>query len=125
MYKFYYDVLKPIYGGRIKLAYTDTDSFVIHIETEDLYKDLQHINSYMDFSDYPKHHCNYDNTNKKVLGKFKDEMNGNIITEFIALKPKMYAFQVEGQKEQKIAKGVPKNVVKTEMNFGLYKKTLE
>ena len=54
MYKFYYDVLKPIYGERIKLAYTDTDSFVIHIETEDLYKDLQHISSYMDFSDYPQ-----------------------------------------------------------------------
>ena len=98
MYKFYYDVLKPIYGERIKLAYTDTDSFVIHIETEDLYKDLQQINSYMDFSDYPQNHCDYDNTNKKVLGKFKDEMNGNIITEFIALKPNMYAFHVEGQK---------------------------
>ena len=55
----------------------------------------------MDFSDYPKSHCNYDYTNKKVLGKFKDEMNGNVITEFIALEPKMYAFQVEGQKEQK------------------------
>ena len=54
----------------------------------------------MDFSDYPKHHCNYDHTNKKALGKFKDEMKGNIITEFRALKPKMYAFQVEGQKEQ-------------------------
>jgi hypothetical protein len=48
MYRFYYDVLKPIYGERIKLAYTDTDSFVIHIETEDLYKDLQQISSYMD-----------------------------------------------------------------------------
>ena len=46
MYRFYYDVSKPIYGERIKLAYTDTDSFVIHVETEDLYKDLQQINSY-------------------------------------------------------------------------------
>ena len=41
-----------------------------------------------------------DNKNKKVVGKFKGEMNGNIITEFIALKPNMYAFQVEGQKEK-------------------------
>ena len=112
MYKFYYDVLQPIHGERIKLAHADTDNFVIHLEKEDLYKDLQQINSYMDFSDYPKNHCNYDNTNKKVLGKFKDEMNGNSITEFIALKPKMYAFQVEGQKEQKQATGVPKDVTK-------------
>ena len=84
MYRFYYDVLKPIYGERIKLAYTDTDSFVIQIETEDLYKDLQQINNHMDFSDYPKNHCNDDYTNKKVLGKLNDEMNRNVITEFIA-----------------------------------------
>ena len=59
------------------------------------------------------------NDNKKVLGKFKDQLTGNIVTEFIALKPKMYAFQVEGQKEQTKAKGVPKNVVKQEINFDL------
>ena len=41
MYKFYYDVLKTKYNEKIKLAYTDTDSFVIHVETEDLYKDLK------------------------------------------------------------------------------------
>ena len=40
----------------------------------------------MDFSDYPVEHPNYDKTNKKVLGKFKDEMNGKIITKFIGLK---------------------------------------
>ena len=101
MYRFYYDVLKPMYGERIKLVYTDTDSFVIHIETDDLYEDLKQISDYMDFSDYPKDHPNYDTTNKKVLGKFKDEMHGNIIAEFIALKPKMYAFKVEDGKEQK------------------------
>ena len=43
MYKFYYDVLKTKYNDKIKLAYTDTDSFVIHVETEDLYKDLKKL----------------------------------------------------------------------------------
>ena len=119
MYTFYYAVLEPTYGERIKLAHTDTDNFVIHIETEDLYKDLQRINSYMDFSDYPKTHCNYDHTNKKVLGKFKDEVNGNIITEFIGLEPQMHAFQKRANTK---AKGVPKNVVKKEINFDLHKK---
>ena len=109
MYRFYYDVLKPMYGERIKLVYTDTDSFVIHIETDDLYEDLKQISDYMDFSDYPKDHPNYDTTNRKVLGKFKDEMNGNIITEFIALKPKMYAFKVEDGKEQKSKRSTKKN----------------
>ena len=100
MYRFYYDVLKPIYGERIKLAYTDTDSFVIHFETEDLYKDFQHMNSHMDFLTI-QNIIATTITNEKFLQKIKDEMNGNIITEFIALKPKLYAFQVEGQKEQK------------------------
>ena len=45
-----------------------------------------------DFSNYPVNHPNYDITNKKVLGKFKDELNSLIITEFIGLKPKMYSF---------------------------------
>ena len=45
-----------------------------------------------DFSEYPKDHPNYDITNKKVLGTFKDEMKSLIITEFIGLKPKMYSF---------------------------------
>ncbi len=101
MYKFYYDTLKEKSNDKIKLAYTDTDSFIIHVETEDLYDDLKEIGEHMDFSDYKKEHKNYNNTNKKALGKFKDEMNGNIITEFIGLKPKMYSLKTEDKKEQK------------------------
>ena len=74
MYSFYYDVLKPKYDDKIKLVYTDTDSYVIKVETDDLYEDFKEINEYMDFSDYNVEHPNYDKTNKKVLGKFKDEM---------------------------------------------------
>jgi hypothetical protein len=125
MYKFYYDVLKAKFNDKIKLAYTDTDSFVIHVETDDLYKDLKQINNHMDFSDYPKKHENYDVSNKKVLGKFKDELNGKIMREYIGLKPKMHAMDVQRDKEQKKAKGVPKHIVKKRFNFDLYKKTLE
>ena len=61
-----------------------------YIKTEDVYDDFNDISNYMDFSGYePKHKC-YDKTNKKVLGKFKDEADGKIITNFIALKPKSY-----------------------------------
>ena len=45
-----------------------------------------------DFSEYPTNHPNYNIINKKVLGKFKNELNSLIITEFIGLKPKMYSF---------------------------------
>ena len=65
MYKFYYEVLKPKYGDNVQLGYTDTDSFVIHVKTEDVYEDFKQINQHMDFSDYPKDHPNYDPTNKK------------------------------------------------------------
>ena len=60
MYSFYYDVLKLKYDDKIKLVYTDTDSYVIKVETDDLYEDFVEINEYMDFSDYPAEHPNHD-----------------------------------------------------------------
>ena len=96
MYKFYYDVMKPKYGDNIKMVYTDTDSFVFHTKTNDIYEDLNTIKKEIDFSDYPKEHKCYDGNNKKVLGKFKDELKSKIITGFIALRPKCYAYSVYG-----------------------------
>ena len=74
MYKFYYDVMKPKYGDNMKMVYTDTDSFVFHTKTNDIYEGLNTIKKEIDFSDYPKEHTCYDENNKKVLGKFKDEL---------------------------------------------------
>ena len=76
MYKFYYDVMKPKYGEHIKMVYTDTDSFVFHTKTDDIYHDFKEKNDEMDFSGYEKNHKCYEATNKKVLGKFKDECEG-------------------------------------------------
>ena len=125
MYSFYYDVLKPKYQDNIKLVYTDTDSYVIKVETDDLYEDFKEINEYMDFSDYNVEHPNYDKTNKKVLGKFKDEMNGKIITHFIGLKPKAYCYKVYGdEKEHKKSKGVVKHKVSNQLSYKTYDETL-
>ena len=90
MYQFWYEHLKNKYN--VELIYTDTDSFIIHVETDDIYKDMLEDKHLYDFSEYPKNHPNYDITNKKVLMKFKDEMKSLIITEFIGLKPKIYSF---------------------------------
>ena len=110
MYSFYYDVLKPKYDDKIKLFYTDTDNYVSKVETDDLYEDFEEINEHMDFSDYPQENPNYDKTNKKVLGKFKDEINGKIIAHFTGLKPKAYCYKVYGdEKEHKKSKGVVKH----------------
>ena len=133
MYSFFYEVAKKRYGKDVKLLYTDTDSHVMHIHTEDVYKDWDSNPKFkmehMDFSDYPKDHFLYDATNKKVLGKFKDEMNGKIITKFIALRPKMYSLNVyeqtskEEQKNKK-AKGVPRKKVEKELTMKDYEEAL-
>ena len=93
MYEFWYDHLKVKYGDKIKLIYTDTDSFVIEVETDDIYKDMYEDRHLYDFSDYPKDHPNYDVVNKKVYGIFSDDLNDKMITEFTADKPKMYSYE--------------------------------
>ena len=74
MYQFWYDHLKVKYGDKIQLIYTDTDSFVIEVETDDTYKDMYEDGPLYDFSDYPKDHQNYNVVNKKVYGIFKDDL---------------------------------------------------
>ena len=125
MYSFFYDVLKAKYEKNIRLIYTDTDSYVLQTFTEDIYDDWKDLSEYMDFSGYDKKHPCYDPTNKKVLGKFKDEMDGKVITNFIALRPKMYCLKVfNEQKVEKKAKGVPKNTVKKDLDMKDYENTL-
>ena len=54
MYQYYYDVMKKKYDDQIKLLYTDTDSFIFHVETDDLYNDFDDMKEHMDFSGYDK-----------------------------------------------------------------------
>ena len=93
MYQFWYDHLKVKYGDKIQLVYTDADSFVIEVETDDVYKDMYEDGYLYDFSDYPKDHPNYNIVNKKVYGIFKDDLNGKILTEFTTDKPKIYSYE--------------------------------
>ena len=87
--------MKKKHDDQIELLYTDTDSFIFHIETTYLYKDPDDMKEHMDFSGYGKSHLCYDNTNKNVLGKFKDEHNGTMFTRHIGLKPKTYCCETD------------------------------
>ena len=59
MYDFYYNQMKTKYGERCQLLYTDTDSLLLEIQTEDVYKDIaEHANLY-DTSNYPQDHPLY------------------------------------------------------------------
>ena len=116
MYDFYYNVLQKRYGDNVKLLMTDTDSLVVEIETEDVYKDMYNMKEHFDFSEYPKNHPCYNTENQAVVGKFKDEMKSKIISEFIGLKPKSYCLTIEGEnKEKKVNKGVKKFVHQLEI----------
>ena len=95
--QFHHEYVKSKYGDQAKLLFTDTDSFCYHIQTEDVYKDMQEDQDLFDTFDYPQDHLLYSNTNKKVIGKFKDEMAEEPINEFIGLRAKMYSFMMNRQ----------------------------
>ncbi|KAL9962348.1 hypothetical protein ACROYT_G031442 [Oculina patagonica] len=115
MYDFFYNHLKKEYGERCELLYTDTDSLLLVIETEDVYADMaKNIGEY-DTSDYPEEHSLYSKENKKVLGKMKDECAGKLISECVCLRPKMYSIMTEGESEneiEKIKKNFPEAKIK-------------
>ena len=71
MYEFFYNHLKARYRQKCELIYTDTDSLILDIRTDDLYKDMQEYSWLYDTSNYPKDHLLYNDRNKKVLGKMK------------------------------------------------------
>ena len=120
-----------MYGDKIRLCYTDTDSFIMHIKTDDFYKDISaDADKWFDTSNFNKN----DNRpleigkNKKALAKFKDEIGGKIM-KFAALRAKTYSFLTdedtdEDYEKNKIvnqkAKGTKKCAVKREILFNNY-----
>ena len=115
MYDFFYNELKKKYGPKCELLYTDTDSLLLEIETEDFYEYMKSNENLYDTSDFPKEHPLYSDANKKALGKMKDECNGTPIAESVCLRPKMYSILKDDKKKHKKAKGV-KKVCRQETN---------
>ena len=124
MYDFHYNFVKNKYGNKAKLLFTDTDSLTYEIEAEDVYQDFWNKKEMFDNSDYPSNHQFYDSTNKKVIGKFKDEAAGIPITEFVGLRSKMYSYIKDNNNGGKTAKGIKKNVIKKEIQHSDYKDVL-
>ena len=95
MYEFYYDYLKPKYNDKVKLLYMDTDSFVLHIETEDFFEGVKNdIHDWYDTFKYLRLlnlPLKY-GVDKKIIGKIKDELFDGFMKEFIAIGPKLYGF---------------------------------
>ena len=100
-------------GENLKLCYIDTDSLVFHLKTEDFYanitgdvKERFDMNGLMQPRPLPM------DCNKNVIGLMEDELGGKIMTEFVALRPKLYAYRKLDNTEDKRCKGIKKFVVK-------------
>ena len=127
MYEFHYNYIKEKYGDKAKLLFTDTDSLMYEIETEDFFKDIsKDVKDRFDTSDYPENHPSGIPTgeNKKVLGMFKDEAGGKIIKGFVGLRAKLYSYKMDEGEESKKCKGVKKQVVVTSITHEDYKTCL-
>ena len=124
MYDFYYGQLKNQYGDRCQLLYTDTDSLLLEIQTEDVYRDMVAHADLYDTSDYPREHPLHSVKNKKVVGKMTDECAGRPIAEYIGLHPKMYSILEANGDNIKKAKGLKKAVVKKHIRHEQYREAL-
>ena len=127
MYKFWYDYLKLKYNDKVKLCYMDTDSFIIIIKTEDFYEDIANdVERWFDTSNYDKNDKRPlpIGKNKKVIGLFKDELGGKIMTEVVENRAKTYAYLLDDDSEIKKAKGVKRCVIKRGLMFENYKDSL-
>ena len=117
--------MKPKYNDNVRLCYMDTDSFVMHIKTNDFYKDIANdAECKFDTSNYEVKRPLPIGKNKKIIGLMKDELGGEIITEFIALRPKTYSYLTDNDKIDRKAKETKKFVMKKMIKFNDYKKCL-
>ena len=125
MYDFWYDYMKPKYDDNVKLCYMNTDSFIMHIKTDDFYEDIANdVEKRFDTSNYEVNRPLPTGKNKKVIGLLKDELRGKVMTEFVALRPKTYSYLTDDSEEDKKAKGTKKCVIKGRLKFNDYKDCL-
>ena len=127
MYEFWYDYIGRKYRDKTKLCYTDTNSFIINIKTENFFEDISNdVERWFDTSNYDKNDKRPFSIgkNKNVPGLFKDELGGKIIKEFCALKAKTYMYLTDDGGDHKKAKGTKKCVIKQKRMFKNYKDCL-
>ena len=106
MYEFWFDYEKPKYGENAKLCYMDTVSFIVPVKTDDIYKDIAQDNkTRFDASNFEIYRPLPKGKNKKVIGLMKDELGGQIMKEFVGLRPKTYSYLKDNNDEDNKTKG--------------------
>ena len=127
MYTFWNDYVKPKDGENAKLCYIDRDSFIVHVKTDDIYRDMaEDGETKFDTSNYDLDRPLPKGKNKKVIGLMKDELEGKIMKEFVGLRAKTYSYLKNNNNEDKKVKGIKKKcLIKRKLKFQDYKNCLE
>ena len=105
-------IIKPKYQDNAQLCYMDTDNFIVHIKTEDFYKDIaDDVKKWFYISNYNEDDKRAlpNGMSKKVISLFKDILVGKIMIIFVALRPKTCSYLMDDDSKHKKAKGT-KNV---------------
>ena len=76
MYELHYAYIQNKYGSNSRLLFTDTDNLMYETKTKDVYEDFSSYKKMFDFSNYSTKLKYYDDSNKLVIGKMKDETGG-------------------------------------------------
>ncbi len=135
MYEFHYDYVKPKWGNKAALLFTDTDSLCYEIQTDDFYEDIKDdVSEWFDTSNYEKDHPLFSVGNKKRVGFMKDECGGNQILRFTGLRSKLYAYEVDRLRndnkewefnvQKKKCKGIREYIIKKEITIDDYEECL-
>ena len=100
----------------------DTDSFIVYIKTDDIYKEVA--------EDFEARFENYElemslRMNKEVIGLMKGKLGEKIMTGFIGLRAKTYSYLINKGSENKKAKGTKRCVIKRQLTFEDYNNCLE
>ena len=91
MYDFHYNFIKKNFNA--DLLFTDTDSLVYEIKSKNISEDFFKRKDLFDFSNYSEDSEFFNKTNKRTIGKMKDEFGGVIATESVGLISKMYSIK--------------------------------
>ena len=106
IYKFWYGYVKPKYCEKARLSYIDTDSFILYIKTDDIYKNIvDDVETRFDTSNYELDKPLSTGKNKKVIGLMKGELGRKIMTKFFGLRAKTYSYLIDDGSGDKKAKG--------------------
>ena len=124
-YEFRYDNVKTKYKEKTKLCYMESDSFIVYVETDDIQK-RRYKRSWSKIWNFKLWiRETITGKNKKVIGLMKDELSGEIMNKFVALRAKVYSHLADNNDKDKKGKGTKKWVIKKKLKLKDYKNCLK